>query len=331
MFKCSSCLFAARITRPLSTWSLSQLKTKSIIQLDGKDNVNYLQGLLTNDLQHLSAGNNCIFSFMLNHLGRIVADLFIYNYGDSSLLIETDTRVASTVYKQLLIYKLRRDVSVKKRDDLKVWTVHPSSQVDCHHERRIKSFCNSSMVATNDPRVPSIPIYRAVTDKHLIWNDLEEIVNLNFTSDETLTAVDETDESAYIEFRYRNGISEGASDHLTGSSFPLESNGDYQNAISFLKGCYVGQELTARTYHTGVTRKRLMPISLHQSHCNLVQGTELLSGDGKRSIGKVRGVQGSVGLALIYMERAMKHGWKMYPASEHGIEVVAIKPFWWPQ
>lgn len=268
---------------------------------------------------------------MLNHLGRIVADLFVYKYGDSSLLIETDTRVASTVYKQLLVHKLRRDVSIKKRDDLKVWTVYPSSGESSHQERKIKSFCDSSLVASNDPRVPSIPIYRFVSDKHLIWNDLKNVVNLNPVSNETLTALIESDESAYIEFRYKNGLSEGASDHLTGISFPLESNGDYLNAISFLKGCYVGQELTARTYHTGVTRKRLMPISSSQSDCSLVQGTELLSEDGKSRIGKMRGVQGSVGLALIYTERAMKYGWKAYPASEKGIEVIAFKPSWWPQ
>lgn len=50
------------------------------------------------------------------------------------------------------------------------------------------------------------------------------------------------------------GIPEGADDFLLGQSLPLESNLDYTNGVDFRKGCYLGQELTIRTYHTGVTR-----------------------------------------------------------------------------
>lgn len=319
-------------TRPLSNWTLCQLKTKSVIELDGKDSFEYMQGLVTNDINHLSSRDNrCLFTFMLNHLGRIVADLFIYKTGDSSLLVESDTRVVSTVYKQLLVHKLRRSVSVKKRDDLKVWTVQPNTEINTPYERKIQSSSSPQIVVANDPRVPSLPIYRFVSGEPLNWGNLENFINSNTQPSELLTNVTEGDESTYTIFRYKHGLSEGATDHLTGTSFPLESNGDYLNAISFLKGCYVGQELTARTYHTGVTRKRIMPVSLPRSDCSLVQGTELVSQDGKKRIGKVRGIEGNVGLALLYVEEAMKRGWKMYPASEQSVQITALKPFWWPQ
>ncbi|CAH1400617.1 unnamed protein product [Nezara viridula] len=64
----------------------------------------------------------------------------------------------------------------------------------------------------------------------------------------------------YTLCRYKLGIGEGINELLFGQSFPLEMNCDYLNGVSFNKGCYIGQELTARTFHTGVIRKRLMPL-----------------------------------------------------------------------
>ena len=60
------------------------------------------------------------------------------------------------------------------------------------------------------------------------------------------------------------GVAEGGEDLPTGKCFPMEYNLDYLKGVSFHKGCYIGQELTARTHHTGVIRKRILPISLDQ-------------------------------------------------------------------
>lgn len=326
---CSSC-FVHTFRRPSSCWSLCRLNSKSVLELEGNDSFDYLQGLLTNDIHKLSSeGNRCLFSFMLNHLGRIIADLFVYKTSDSSLLIESDTRVVSNVYKHLLIHKLKRKLLVKKRDDLKVWILHPWNETEVK-EREMKESSKGDIVSVNDPRVSSIPVYRFIRNEPLSWEKVESVVNSRHDLNQSVDNVVSGDESMYIEFRYKHGLGEGASDHLTGSSFPLECNGDYTNAISFSKGCYVGQELTARTYHTGVTRKRLIPISLPGSDSSLVQGVELKSKDGTKRIGKVRGIQGSSGLALIYLEEAMKQEWKMYPVTEQQIQVVASRPFWWP-
>jgi len=73
----------------------------------------------------------------------------------------------------------------------------------------------------------------------------------------------------YMIHRYLNGVPEGALEIQQGHAFPMESNMDIMGAVDFRKGCYVGQELTVRTYHTGVNRKRIFPITidpLHQTH-----------------------------------------------------------------
>ncbi|KAG9322399.1 hypothetical protein KVV02_005282 [Mortierella alpina] len=60
--------------------------------------------------------------------------------------------------------------------------------------------------------------------------------------------------------RILNGVPEGIDDFIAETSLPLECNLDYMNGVDFRKGCYVGQELTIRTYHKGITRKRIMPV-----------------------------------------------------------------------
>merc|ERR1712215_588921 len=72
------------------------------------------------------------------------------------------------------------------------------------------------------------------------------------------------DMSSYVYRRCILGISEGVEDMPVGKCIPLEYNLDYLQGVSFHKGCYIGQELTARTHHTGVIRKRILPLTIHQ-------------------------------------------------------------------
>ena len=71
-------------------------------------------------------------------------------------------------------------------------------------------------------------------------------------------------QNSYQIFRTLLGVPEGHYEMLQGVSLPFEVTIDYLNAVSFDKGCYLGQELTARTFHTGVTRKRLFPLILRK-------------------------------------------------------------------
>ncbi|KAL1537761.1 putative transferase, mitochondrial [Salvia divinorum] len=70
----------------------------------------------------------------------------------------------------------------------------------------------------------------------------------------------ETDEGNFLLWRFEKGVAEGSSEIPKGEAIPLEHNLVGLNAISFDKGCYVGQELVARTHHRGVIRKRLIPV-----------------------------------------------------------------------
>lgn len=135
------------------------------------------------------------------------------------------------------------------------------------------------------------------------------------------------------------GISEGSSDHPDGVCLPLECNGDFLHGISFHKGCYIGQELTARVHHTGVVRKRLLPVRLvntdSQENLENYINHDINSNcqtDGIK-LGKLRIGKGHLGLGLMYVEPTIIKGQTIgYIKSNDNnlIKVETYKPFWWP-
>ena len=129
--------------------------------------------------------------------------------------------------------------------------------------------------------------------------------------------------------RTLHGVPEGPEEIIEGSALPAESNLDVMSGIDFTKGCYVGQELTSRTYHTGIIRKRLLPLSLYpvggqvQEPMTLAynaslsmilppSGTAMAAEGEKRSPGKILRGWGNVGWGLCrldYVGRVLKCEW----------------------
>ena len=135
-------------------------------------------------------------------------------------------------------------------------------------------------------------------------------------------------------------------DNPTGQCLPLEDNADLLNGLDFVKGCYLGQELIARTYYTGVVRKRLMPIEIlkfkneivNLNHPNLLLkenvkfGIALTKEDNpKKRLGKIRTISSSsnLGLALIYHNELENCNY-LASNQELGLLVKIKKPIWWP-
>lgn len=121
-----------------------------------------------------------------------------------------------------------------------------------------------------------------------------------------------------------------------GAAIPLEYNLDWLHGVSFGKGCYIGQELVARTHFGGLIRKRLFPVLLDAAD-NIEEATnsEIFAEGKAKSIGSVRGVCGNVGLAHLRVDDALNAQQKHQPlkASICGRQVPCAPqiPFWWPQ
>jgi len=272
-------LFSTTTFKP----KLELLSHKSLIKIEGEGMYDYCQGLMTNDIFRLKSEKS-LFTMILNSKGRVLYDCLVYKV-DDHILLECEKETASDLIKYLRMYLLRRKININVLDDTSVWVLFSSTPID------IKL---NSVSVFNDPRLP-------ILGQRIISDKTSGIRNEIF--------LDECDSKfTYQQWRYKNGVAEG-SELLKGQSFPLEMNCDYLNGISFNKGCYVGQELTARTHHTGVTRKRIMPLIFEDTPTGLDLDADIYNESDlgvKRPPGKLRGLCGKIGIALLRIDECLK-------------------------
>lgn len=224
------------IVKNMST-RIMYLKDKRIVEVRGTDTKKFLQGLCTNDVTAMS-NSDCIAATFLSTKGRVLADTFLHystnEYGVPKMLIETHSVHADAIKRLLSVYKLRSNVTISSQTNMKSIFIHGSNLTD-QLEVAVRS---NSIAYAADPRVEGLGV-RAIyiDDTHLPTN----------TAD------------SYEQYRLLSGLAEGS--ELT-DEIPLECNLDLLRYISFGKGCYIGQELIARTKYKGVVRKRILPFTL---------------------------------------------------------------------
>ncbi|KAK5847166.1 hypothetical protein PVK06_003469 [Gossypium arboreum] len=145
----------------------------------------------------------------------------------------------------------------------------------------------------------------------------------------------ETDEEKYLLWRLEKGVAEGSTEIPKGKANPLEYNFAGLNAISFDKGCYVGQELIARTHHRGVIRKRLLPLKFLDNNGKEVErkvtaGSEVINTASGKKTGSVTTAFGFCGMGVLRLEEAFKGSDSLTILGQEDIKVEAIRAAWWP-
>jgi folate-binding protein YgfZ len=238
-----------------------------------------------------------LYAAFLGAQGRVLNDVFIYAAADG-LLVDVDAQQAERLLRYLLRFKLRARLALRAVpvDEMAVWAAWD----DLAEEALADALADE--IGGLDRRAPRMGRRLVLPGSRTPEIDAPLV-----------------DEQAYAARRYANGVPEGQHELLAGLALPLESCLDYMGAVDFRKGCYVGQELTIRTHHTGVVRKRVLPVQLYDAQGDvpaklewrrgdqladaLPSGAALLRVDGTgRSVGKwLRGV-GNLGLALCRLE-----------------------------
>lgn len=330
--------------RYLSSWLGAHLPQRQVIEVTGPEGAEFFQGLITNDVRHLedkTGHGNCLFTFILTPNGRVLSDGMLYrNDRDKSLLLECDSRVTPEVMKHLTVHKLRKKLSISLLEKSRVYAIFPPTASPADTKVKAtesqgqfisggggaaaENINDDGVILSNDTRLP-ISLFRVLSPSGNEVN-LSHLISHGLSEESSVSVVSDSD---YQSFCHRLGLSEGFNDHPPGC-LPLESNGDVTHGISFFKGCYVGQELTARTYHTGVVRKRLMPLTLLNS--DLSVDFEFKSKDGKTRLGKVRSLSSNSpsGLGLLYVDNVVKNNYELYSRDGKKVATTEI-PFWWPQ
>ena len=205
--------------------SLARLAGRVCISVAGPDWRSFLQGLLTQDVETLRAGD-LRFAALLTPQGRLLYDLFLFGVEDGCLIdCAADHRPA--IVQRLRMYRLRAKVELAE-DPAEVWALWDAGQVPPGW--------------TDDPRAPGLGFrgYGAPPPPA------------------DATPVREADYEAH---RLAHGVP-GPADWGQDRSYPIEANFDLLGGIDFRKGCFVGQETTSRMKRRGTIKSRMAPIAV---------------------------------------------------------------------
>ncbi|XP_076657469.1 iron-sulfur cluster assembly factor IBA57, mitochondrial [Halictus rubicundus] len=317
---------------------LEHLKNRSLLQISGMETSNFLQGLITNDMKHIEEGASNLYTVFLNIKGRVLYDAIIYkSQEDNVFYIECDSQAADPLQKHLKLYRVRKKIDIDNiGDKLNVWTLFDATS--CLNEKDTSKSrqklegiifpCGtldnkSSKVIDNvmiyeDPRLSDLGI-RILAESNLEENDIKKHLN----SDMSIT----NNVLSYKALRYKLGIPEGVDDLPPGQPLPLEVNCDYLHGVNFHKGCYIGQELTARTHHTGVVRKRLMPLLFDEVPVKPISYDDKIVDESGNVVGKFRGHEKEYGLGLMRIKESLR----AKSLSVLGMKLKISTPSWWPQ
>ena len=201
-------------------------------EISGKDSKPFIQNLITNDVEKCNDGS-IIYSCLLTPQGKFLADFFIFNISNN-YIFETHDKFYDNLLTRLKIYKLRSDIEINKVNDLHSYSIF---NIDYKSE---------NIILSNDPRNTNLG-NKLILGKEIYMEDNNII---------------EISEKKYHEILINNTTPYSPFDILENKSLLLENNFDNLNAIDWEKGCYVGQEITARMKYRGLLKKRLYSLNL---------------------------------------------------------------------
>src|SRR5882762_6316870 len=261
------------------------LDDRGILAVSGPDRRAFLQGLVSNDVEKIAA-DRAIYAALLTAQGKYLHDFIMVAAGEAIWLDAEAGRLAD-LKRRLSMYRLRAKVTLDELPDLAVAAVFGDGVCGVldlpEQPGAARPFAGG--VALVDPRLMALGA-RVILPR-------EEIR-------ETLIAagIAEADFAAYDRHRLALGIPDGSRDLIVERSILLESGFDELNGVDWQKGCYVGQELTARTKYRGLIKKRLMPVRLVGA---LPAPGTLVMLDGKEA-GEMRSGSEGIALALLRLD-----------------------------
>ncbi|PFH60662.1 hypothetical protein XA68_10574 [Ophiocordyceps unilateralis] len=286
------------------------LASRRLLWMEGPDAAKFLQGLITANVYGADGQprRDAFYTGFLNATGRVLHDAFIYptsrqfhtTFSADGYLVEADAAHIAGLARYVRRYKLRARVDVRdlSPDEASVWHAWDDVGEGVSGLAAAMPSDHGSLVLP-DPRAPGLGC---------------RIIKAGDTSPSP-AGLERHGEETYRLRRILAGVPEGQNELVSGQALPLESNMDVMNGIDFRKGCYVGQELTIRTRHRGVVRKRILPCVIYDG----AEPTKLAYEPGQvfdlppdasigrfgkrgRSAGKWLCRQGNVGLGLCRLE-----------------------------
>ena len=218
--------------------------SRRLIRVSGADATDFLQSLITANVETLP-GDTARASALLTPQGRVLVD-FLVSRTDDGFMIECDAEQAEELYTRLRRYRLRRPVDLAHETGLSVWILWEITTPPDNPPATLPATLPAG--ALRDSRHPDLG-----------WRLLAP-------ADATANAQGSDTEPASLDMwhavRIAAAIPQGPVDLIPERALMLEAGLDRLGAVDFEKGCYVGQEVTARTHYRGLVKRRLAPFIL---------------------------------------------------------------------
>jgi folate-binding protein YgfZ len=261
------------------------LQDRGIVTVGGADRVEFLQGLVSNDIARVGV-ELAVWAAYLTPQGKYLHDFFVVEL-DGAFGLDCEAARLMDLGQRLHRHKLRAKIDLGIGDSWAVAALFGDdalSALDLPAEPGAARALAGGVVYV-DPRLAAAGA-RAVLPKDRAESVLRD---LGFAA---------ADPAAYDGMRLELGLSDGSRDMIVEKSVLLEGNFDELHGVDWQKGCYMGQELTARTKYRGLLKRRLVPVRLDGPAPE--PGTPVLS-DG-RDVGEMRSSRDGRGLAILRIE-----------------------------
>jgi folate-binding protein YgfZ len=288
------------------------LPERGLIALRGPDARSLLQGIISSDVGRVTATSSS-YGALLTPQGKYLFDFVIFQTNDV-LMLDTERERVADLLRRLLLYRLRAKVEIE----------------DCSEQLEVAAVLGERIAArlglpdqAGAARAAAGGVM--LIDPRLTALGGRTVLPRGHTA-EVLEAMGwaPLPHEAYELTRLAQGVPDGSRDLVVERSTLLESGFEELHGVDFQKGCFVGQELTARMKYRGLVRKRLMPVALDGPPPP--PGTSIRL-DGKDA-GEMRSSQDGHGIALLRLEQVAKAAEQGTPLLADGTALVPHKPDW---
>ncbi|MFC4351103.1 YgfZ/GcvT domain-containing protein [Fodinicurvata halophila] len=270
----------------MSRFFAVKLEERGLLSLSGNDLRDFLQGIVTNDVNRVTA-EQAIWAAFLTPQGKYLHDFFIAQPSQGTFWLDIEAARRQDLMKRLKIYKLRSQVEMADlSEDFEVHALY--GEIPEHVSLPDQAGASRPIgegILLRDPRHADVGL-RLIAPRAKSAELLKELG----------TAPGERDD--YESRRIALGIPDGSRDMEIEKAVLLENGFDELGGVDWQKGCFMGQELTARTKYRGLVKKRLLPVEV-EGPLPEVGSTVTLNG---KQVGQIRSSANGHALALLRLD-----------------------------
>jgi len=223
------------------------ITSKNFISIKGEDSVDFIQNIISNDIKKVT-DNKCIFASLLTPQGKFLFEFIIFKTRNI-FLIECNSELTKELFNKLYNYKLRSKVEIKIEDNL-ISVDIPFVKFKSLNINKLNLINYKNYLIFEDPRIKNT-LARAIIEQSKVKEFLNDL------------NIDLSNEKYLLEKKLFNiGIPSKDIQKLQNQLFSLEANFLELNGIDQKKGCYIGQENTARMHLKNKVNKRLFALQI---------------------------------------------------------------------